>query len=75
MIRIDCVLVVIMLVVIFPLVLAGQDRDPEHDGKIDDYLKERAEKAIIEAMKSYQPHPEEVTRTFTEQVSEWVIFP
>ncbi|XP_076890453.1 uncharacterized protein LOC143541532 [Bidens hawaiensis] len=51
--------------------MAGQDRDLENDGEIDAYLKERADKVIIEAMKSYQTHPEEVTRTFTEQVSEW----
>ncbi|KAI3816846.1 hypothetical protein L1987_16552 [Smallanthus sonchifolius] len=48
------------------------DPNPGQMAPVDEFLKERAEKAIIEAMKSYEPRPEEVTKTFTEQVSEYV---
>ncbi|KAI3779247.1 hypothetical protein L2E82_08875 [Cichorium intybus] len=47
------------------------EKNPLHIGEFDDFLKERANKAVIEAMKSYEPDPEEVTKTFTIEVSEW----
>lgn len=73
MIPLDRVLVVLIFVIILPVIFAGEDHNPSHIAKVDEFYKERADKAVIEAMRSYQPNPEEVTKTFTEQVDKWVI--
>ncbi|KAL4574174.1 hypothetical protein LXL04_020999 [Taraxacum kok-saghyz] len=64
--------IIVCFFIVLPDILAGKDQNPLHIGEFDDFLKERANKAVIEAMKSYEPDPEEVTKTFTIEVSEWV---
>ena len=65
---------VVLILVMFtlPIIMAGEDKNPTQSAELDEFTKERADKAVIEAMKSYKPHPEEVTQNFTEQISEWV---
>ncbi|CAH1431690.1 unnamed protein product [Lactuca virosa] len=66
-----CVLSINMcFLIIIPFILAGKDQNPMRIGELDDFLKERANKAVIEAMRSYEPDPEEVTKTFAIEVTQ-----
>lgn len=70
--RVAVLPIIMCFSIIIPFIQAGKDQNPMRIGELDDFLKERANKAVIEAMRSYEPDPEEVTKTFAIEVTQWV---
>ncbi|KAL7586857.1 hypothetical protein Lser_V15G37647 [Lactuca serriola] len=68
--RVAVLPIIMCFSIIIPFIQAGKDQNPMRIGELDDFLKERANKAVIEAMRSYEPDPEEVTKTFAIEVTQ-----